>query len=342
MIASPGMRLERLEPSDAEWDRLDALPGRTLFQTRAWVRFVAAAQGAEPVVAGVHQDGELAGWFTGLVVRRLGMRILGSPMPGWNTPSMGFTPIADTADVPRAAAALPGFAFGQLRCAHLEFADRAVGPGDLPPTFTPQLGHTFELGLGTDDEIFGAFTSACRRAVRKSEKVGVVVEEARDAGFAEEYHAQLMGVFARKGLTPTYGVDRVRHLVECLQPTGRLLLLRARNPEGESIATAIFPGFGTTAYFFGGASVRDQQIHRPNEALFWYAMRWWRDRGATTFDFGGGGDYKRRYGGAEAEWPSFRLSRYPFLPAAREAARALVAQRQRWRGRLGASAPADA
>jgi CelD/BcsL family acetyltransferase involved in cellulose biosynthesis len=329
--------LERIDPTSDTWARLDALPGRTLFETREWVRFVSSSHGAEPVVATVRRDGDVVGYFTGLLVSRLGLRILGSPLPGWNTPSMGFTVTGDVA-LPDAADALRRFAFSRLRCAHLELSDRGLREGDLSG-WSPELGRTFELSLGTDDEIFSSFTSACRRAVRKAEKVGVVVEEAHEEGFAEEYYSQLVEVFARQGLAPTYGVDRVRDLIGCLGPTGRLLLLRAREPSGTSIATAIFPGFGGTAYFFGGASLRDQQILRPNEALFWYAMRWWRDRGATTFDFGGGGDYKRRYGGSEVWWPSFRLSRYPGLPAARRAVQLLVAQRQRLRSRLGSVGP---
>jgi CelD/BcsL family acetyltransferase involved in cellulose biosynthesis len=329
-----GVRLERIDPSDEDWRRLDGLPGRSLFQTRAWVDFVAASQQAEPVVAAVHADGAIAGYFSGLVVRRMGLRILGSPVPGWTTPDMGFT-LTGPVSRAEAARALSRFAFHDLRCVHLEISDPGLGPDDLDGTaFERSLGQSFRADLGSDDEIFGAYSSACRRAVRKAEKVGVVVEQADGRDFADEYHEQLVGVFARQGLTPTYGVDRIRHLITHLGPTGRLLLLRARCPEGTSIATAIFPGFGHEAYFFGGASVREQQILRPNEAVFWYAMRWWRDRGVTTFDFGGGGDYKLRYGGTPVTTVAFHLSRVPWLSTVRPVVRSLAAQRRRVRALL--------
>jgi CelD/BcsL family acetyltransferase involved in cellulose biosynthesis len=329
--ASGALRLERIHPTDEEWERLDALPGRALFQTRAWVQFVAASQGGEPVVAAVLRDGETVGYFTGLVARRYGVRMLGSPLPGWTTSSMGFTLTGEVshADV---VEALWRFSWQELRCLHVELSDRNLQEDQLDG-FETTTGRTFLLPLGTDEAIFAAFSSAARRAVRKAEKVGVVVEEAHGPDFADEYHEQLVGVFARQGLTPTYDAERVRTLISCVEPTGRLLLLRARNPQGESIATAIFPGFGDTAYFWGGASLRDQQILRPNEALFWYAMRHWRDRGITQFDFGGGGDYKRRYGGTEVELPAFHRSRLPGLSTARPLVRILVAQRQRWRAR---------
>ena len=72
--------------------------------------------------------------------------------------------------------------------------------------------------------------------------MGVVVEEARDDAFADDYYAQLVEVFANQGLTPTYNVARVRLLIKHLLPTGCLLLLRARDPERRCIATGIFLG----------------------------------------------------------------------------------------------------
>ena len=62
-------------------------------------------------------------------------------------------------------------------------------------------------------------------------------------------------------------------------------------------------GDGRSSYFWGGASWREHQILQPNEAIFWHAMRYWKERGVMTFDMGGGGDYKRKYGGAELVVP---------------------------------------
>jgi hypothetical protein len=70
-------------------------------------------------------------------------------------------------------------------------------------------------------------SSACRRATRKSDKEGVRVEEAHGIGFADEYFPQLEDVFAKQSLRPPYGVERVRELIRCLEPSGNLLLVRA-------------------------------------------------------------------------------------------------------------------
>jgi len=321
---------------------MDAYPDRVIFQTREWLAFVADAQTAEPVIAAVRSGTDTVGFFTGLLVRRFGIRILGSPFPGWTTSSMGFN-LEEGASRREAAVALVRFAFGSLGCMHLELKDRLLGVDDVAGLgfrFEPTV--TFEVDLASEEDlILGRMSSACRRAIRKSEKVGVQVEVASPAGFAEEYHAQLVDVFAKQALVPTYGVDRVGRLIEHLHPTGRLLLLRARGPDRTSLATGIFPAFNRTAYFWGGASWRSGQIHRPNEAIFWYAMRYWRERGVTVLDMGGGGDYKRKYAPTEHSVPFFRVSRVRGLELLRDAAQRARSRSQERAGRGARSAAPD-
>ncbi|HEY3181435.1 MAG TPA: GNAT family N-acetyltransferase [Gaiellaceae bacterium] len=321
---------------------MDAFADRVVFQTREWLTFLERTQRGQAIVAAVEVDGEAAGYFTGVVVRRGGLPILGSPFPGWTTDWMGFN-LVDGVSRAVVASALPHFAFGVARCLHVEFRDRRLRDEDVRGLgFSRREVRTFELDLArSDDELLRGMTSACRRAIKKAERVGVVVEEARDEGFADAYYSQLVEVFARQSLAPTYGVDRVRELIRCLHPTGRLLLLRARRPDGACIATAIFPAMNGTAYFWGGASRRSDQILRPNEALFWYAMRYWRDRGLTTLDLGGGGDYKRKYGVREIHVPALAVSRVPGLMILRNtAAQVLTYPWLRRRGLRGAGASA--
>jgi GNAT acetyltransferase-like protein len=314
--------LERLAPDQREWERMDALPDRLVFQTQAWLRFVEETQpGTEAVVAAVRRDGETVGYFTGLIARRFGVRILGSPFPGWTTGPMGFN-LLDGAGRREALAALPPFAFRELGCLHLEIKDRQLGEEDFDGMgFRSSPFVTLEIDLDREEEeIFGGMSSACRRAIRKSQKVGLTVEEASGEGFADEYYAQLEDVFAKQGLTPPYDVERVRALIRCLEPTGRLLLLRAISSDGDRVATGIFPGMNHSTYFWGGASWRSGQILRPNEAIFWYAIRHWRDRGGRVMDLGGGGDYKLKFGPRSLTVPWARKARVPGLLRLRDLA----------------------
>ena len=125
---------------------------------------------------------------------------------------------------------------------------------------------TYQSDLArSEEDLFKGMESACRRCIRKAEKSGVTVEEAGDLAFADEYYEQLKDVFAKQGKLPTYPVERVRVLMKHMLPTGRLLALRARDPEGRCIATGLYPGMNDMAFFWGNASWRSGQQWRPNE-----------------------------------------------------------------------------
>ena len=205
------MRFEKVPVDDVDWSHLDAFEDRTFSQRSGWLEFVRQAQRGEIVVARLIDGEETVGYFTGIVVRRFGVRIMGSP-----------------------------------------FA------------------------------LFARMESSARRAIRKSEKCGVTVEEASPEGFADEYYAHLVDVFAKQQLRPTYDRARVERLIRNVHPSGDLLLLRARDPDGRSIASGIFPGYNRRSYFWGNGSLREHQILRPNEAIHWSAMRYWRGRGMVA------------------------------------------------------------
>src|SRR3546814_5106829 len=94
-------------------------------------------------------------------------------------------------------------------------------------------GFASDLTL-SEDALFARMASATRRCIRKAEREGVTVEEAAPAGFAAEFHAQLVELFARQGLMSTYSRERVEKLIVHVHPSGSLLILRARAPGGES------------------------------------------------------------------------------------------------------------
>jgi hypothetical protein len=336
------LRLDRVEPTAALWADRAAYEDRLIFHTEPWLRFVAECQRAEPVLATITDGTTPVGHFTGLLTKRYGLRILGSPMAGWTTSYVGFN--LDPA-MPRRAAleALLPFAFGDLGCAHLEIRDRGLAESDLGGLglrWSTAPTAVIDLSPG-EDALFGAMASACRRNIRKADKSGVVIEEVTDdPAFADEFYDQLRDVFAKQNLVPTYSIDRVRSLIRNLAPAGRLLLLRARDPEGRCIATAVLPWYHRTMYFWGGASYREHQHLRPNEALIWHALRWAKSRGVTEFDFVGGNSYKAKYGTTEVPVPWARRSRSPLVAGLRDAAKEGFALKQRAVARLTRSRPA--
>jgi hypothetical protein len=328
------LRLDRLALGEVDWEALDALPDRVLGQTREWLSFLAETQDAEPVVAALREDEATVGYFTGLVFRRFGVRILGSPFPGWTTPFIGFNRTG-VHEAGEPLDALEQFAFAELGCLHLELRNRMpLDAGSLPPSWERASEPTLLLDLTpSEEELLATMSSSRRRNIRQSERNGIRVEQASDLGFADDYHAQLRDVFAKQGLVPTYGVERVRALIRHLLPTGRLLLLRALTEDGRCAATGIYPAFNGLAQFWGGASWRPDQHLRPNEAVMWHAIRYWKGRGMQTLDMGYGADYKRAWGAlSEQDFPYLRRARLSALRQARALAKDAISLSRRARG----------
>jgi hypothetical protein len=329
------MKCHIIDFDSADWSALDRFADRTVFQTHAWIQFISEAQRATPLIAELREGREVIGYFSALIFTRLGVKILGSSFPGWTTPYIGFN-LVPGASRAAALAAVEDMAWNTLKCLHMEVSD---------PYFTVEdgkaLGFTCEFYTSyrtdlrkSEEELFDGMDSACRRCIRKAEKSGVTVEEAHDLAFADQYYEQLMDVFAKQKLVPTYTVDRVRMLIRHLEPTGRLLLLRARDPAGKCIATGLFPGFNRIAEFWGSASFRSSQILRPNELIQWYAMRYWKQRGVEIYDWGGEAAYKVKYGCVRHRVPWFTKSRNELVSKLRHEARRMFERKQRFLGWL--------
>lgn len=333
--------IERVPYDAAAWEAvISSRADAEVYHSPAWLEFLAESQGAEPVVAVVAADGRPVGHFVGGVVRRFGLRILGSPAPGWTTQTMGFL-LEPGADRRAAADALPSFAFRQLGCVHVELADRHLPAACMEGSaFEHELGGTFLIDLARDEEaIFAGLPAKTRQHVRRAMRSGLRAEVGGDVGFADEYMRLLTEVFARQGLAPTYGIDRVRTLIRTVQSSGQLQLLSILTPDGETVAAGLSIGRNTLAVAWGMAWSRSHSALHPIDLLWWERIRYWHGRGATTFDMGGRGDYKAKYGGVATEVVHYHRSRYAMLRVGRSGVRRLVRARQLLTGR-GRGTPA--
>jgi hypothetical protein len=331
------MQFERYDLDAGGWtEQLSSLADVMVCQTPAWLTFLERTQRGEPVAALLRDNGIVVGAFTGMVVKKFGLKILGSPFPGWTTSYMGLN-LRPGVSRHEAVRALVDFAFGELGCVHLEMMDRFVTVEDLRGLHARhRLFRSWEVDLLEDDDaLMSSFSRSTRWKIRQAIKNGLVVEEASGEDFVDEYYGQLRDVFHRQRLAPTYGPDRVEHLISALAPTGGLMLLRARTATGEPAATGIFHAVdGQRAYGWGFASWRHRRHLHPNELLMFNAMRLWRDRGWKILDLAGSGDYKKKYHPRPIVVPWFRVSRYPLLGPLRELARESYLAKQRILGRL--------
>ncbi|MGO9122102.1 MAG: GNAT family N-acetyltransferase [Desulfomonilaceae bacterium] len=325
----------RVDLASIDEEELDTFPGRIVFQTRPWVHFVARTQSAEPVVAALREDNETLGYFTGLIVKKFGFKILGSSFPGWSTPYMGFN-LRPGVSRTTATEALTDFVFNDLKCHHMELMDRHISREDCAHLDLECLMFDcFELDISlTEGQIWKSMRPDCRQCIRKAEKSGVEIEEASDLMFADEHYAQLKHVFAVKNSVPPFGVERVKRLIEVVYPSGNLLMLRARNKEGICIATSIFAAMNQIVFGWGAASWRHFSQVRPYEMLIWYAIKYWKERGISTLELVGRGDYKLKFGSRPIVIPRLRKSRNRAISFLRNSAETVLWKAQHTVGKL--------
>jgi hypothetical protein len=84
------LAFERIAPYGQDGPSRGSAAERMIYHTDEWLQFVAASQNAEPVRAVLAENGRVVGETCGLIVSKLGMKIFGSPLPGWTTMYMGF------------------------------------------------------------------------------------------------------------------------------------------------------------------------------------------------------------------------------------------------------------
>ena len=322
--------LERLAYNAAEWDAIvGSYQDAEVYQTSAWLEYLSASQRAEPVIALVRRGGRPVGHFVGAIVRRFGVRILGSPLRGWTTQCMGFL-LEEGIDRRAAAEALIPFAFRDLGCLHVELADRRLTPDAMQGTaFECETGISFRVDLSQPEvDILQAFHRTARKEVRRAVAAGLEVQTATDDAFADEFYGYLRATFGRQGLTPTFGADRVRALISALLPSGKVHLLRVCTASGRSIATSISIGYGHTAIIWGMGFDRSVAEYHPIDLLWWHTIRSWQTLGVSVFDLAGAGSYKAKHGGVVTPTAHYYRSRWPALRAGRSLVRQLARGRQ--------------
>src|SRR5256712_950666 len=109
----------RREP--AGWDELvQRFDSHSIVHPRAWINWLEACGHGRPLYLILELDRQVVGCVPGLVVRLGFVRLFGSPLPGWQTPSMG--PVFDRrrGTTPELATSLIGFFERRYGVAHIQ------------------------------------------------------------------------------------------------------------------------------------------------------------------------------------------------------------------------------
>jgi lipid II:glycine glycyltransferase (peptidoglycan interpeptide bridge formation enzyme) len=142
------------------------------------------------------------------------------------------------------------------------------------------------LGLSPDQgQVFRAFKPSVQRAVLKAEREGVAVRFANDPSeLVRTFYELHMATRARLGI-PVQSRRYFRLFWQSLIASGLGFVLLA-SAGGRTVAGAVFLAWnGTITYKYGASSPEFWGL-RPNNLLFWTAIKWGCMNGYRTFSFG--------------------------------------------------------
>lgn len=251
---------ETFYKDNLDTEKYEAFLDKIVFNTIPWINYICEDSNGSAIFVRITEDKKLVGYFTGVLINKFGIKILGSPFPGWSTCHMGID--TDQPDLKaEIITQIVPYLYKTTKCKYIEICDRDISEKEAKLRgFTYKKVGTLELPIAmTDQELFKNMKTDCRNFIRQFERRGARLEYAKpDNDFAEEYYQQLEDVFAKQNLVPTYSLEKVKCLIRNMKDSGNILCLKVVSPDERCIATSLFLGYNKRFYFWGGGLVTDQ------------------------------------------------------------------------------------
>lgn len=322
------------------WDNLvSRFDNHRVLHTLGWLRSLSAScVKGKPLFLVYEKDGEIVGCLPGFLVRVGFLRMFGSPLPGWQTMTMG--PVFDPQLVSTEELMLPLVPFlrKKYRVHHVEVIaenfDQKVMEG-LRFTSTPSPSYCVRLCPGDENRVLKAFKDSARRNVKRAIKLGLVVKFEQDEAFVDEHYDQLVEVYHRGGNVIPFTRQRALEFFRYMKASGNLIAVSVSLPNGgPCIATGTFTIEGRELLLWMWAHRTRYRWYRPTELMTWTVMQKAMEEGCEILDLMGRGDFKPKLGAVLHEDRACWIwSRYKLLTEIRLLARSAYRWQQALRGR---------
>jgi CelD/BcsL family acetyltransferase involved in cellulose biosynthesis len=259
---------------DLRWKRFaDAAGGATIFHHPAWLRLIAGRYGY-PVAACAVLDGD------GEIAAGLPVALVGSPLTGRRLVAFPFSDVCP----PLGAAS----AVGELADVAEQLRSRMRAPLEVRGDFPGRPGaryvhHVVALGPRVADVERGFTRSSVLRGVRRARREGLVAERRSDVEALDIFYRLHVATRSRLG-APTQPRAFIRDLRHLFTEGLGFVMLVSRGTDVAAAAVFLHHG-GTLTYKYGASDVNALSM-RPNNLLFWEAIRWGCENDFATLDLG--------------------------------------------------------
>jgi len=177
--------------------------------------------------------------------------------------------------------------------------------------------NTVILNLGkSEEELLMSMRRQTRYEVRRSEKLGLKVEENSSEGMFKEFHAVQTETAKRQGFIPPSEKELLAER-DAFSPDN-LKLYKVTTDKGEPVAYGLVLIFGNEAEYFEAASTDLNRKLPGAYALLWYAMKELKKEGIKRFNLWGiapPGVENHRYSGVTTFKTGFGGETIEFIPA---------------------------
>jgi len=309
------MELIKYESRPENWDDIiKSFDSKTLFHESAWHDHIETIYKNATVNYYYIQENEsVIGYYCALVVKRFGMKIMGSPLKGTGTNYMGPIINQHTDQVPLMTAILD--MCKREKISHLELSNDILDP-EIMRSFNFKLYNFVTHKIPVPDEEETAFKnlkSTGRNRVKKAMQNNLKVEILDNDRIIPTYIEQLKEVYGKQGMSLPFGINRVQSLCNIDRANHNLLKMGIIY-DNEIIATGLFPYDENAIYFWGAASWMKDQHLLPNELLHWEIIKFAVNNNIKVYNMcGGTSQFKNKFGGEDVEHVTYTKSFIPLM-----------------------------
>ena len=323
----------------AGWDELvTGFENYRVVHKLGWMRSLEACVKGKPLYLVYEKEGRVVGCLPGFVVNVGPLKLFGSPLPGWQTLSMGPVFDPERLSAREMVPALVQYLEKNYGVHHIELLSDGLDAEVMEGLgFQCKPTATFAAPMFPHDEAatMRRLKESARRNVKRAVKLGLVVRFEEDESFVDEHYDQLVEVYARGGNAIPFTKKRALEFFRHMKESGNLLAVSVHLPDGgPSIATGTFTVEGKELLLWMWAHRTRYRWYRPTELMTWTVMKRAMELGCDHVDFMGRGDFKAKFG-AELGVSKYRWvrSRYRWLLQVRMLAERGYRWQQALRGR---------
>ncbi|HEX8852383.1 MAG TPA: ATP-grasp domain-containing protein, partial [Pyrinomonadaceae bacterium] len=192
----------------------------------AWMRSLEACVKGKPLYLVYEKGGEIVGCLPGFLATVGFLRLFGSPLPGWQTLSMG--PVFDRRRIStrELVAALLPFLQKRYGVQHVELIGADFDHETMKEMrfqSKPSPSYCARLFPGDEGRVMRSLKESARRNVRRAGKLGLVVRFEDDESFIDEHYDQLREVYTRGGNVIPFSKKRALEFFRHMKAGGNLL-----------------------------------------------------------------------------------------------------------------------